>query len=657
EGVLYEGPIAVEDDCEFRFVARHTGYNDSPVGEFIFRISEYRLPKPVITPDYLQGVLTIKADLSDRLVADGLNIDIVGGEWTEYGTEWSIEIPREAMPESVHVYAVSHNPDLYDSESVVFQPEYYGQPKLIHDGYSLRPDPETDTDPETDMIEVTASTWPGLDGILSINSDMPVAIPALFEMTVRCVGNEKFPSTDKQFANTAYFDYQAEQNDMPTVGSLYPDALPDAFNFMSNDELLDVTELRIATEISTESLEFVTDNLSNLTELDLEVTGLTALSDGAFSRLKRLTVLTLPSALTESSAALDGAECLTTLRWKEPMRAIPNGVLSSAVNPNLLVWVANESQATGLNHNVIETASGAPRAKLLMITEGYPFSTTDAFTASEAIFSREFTQITPAPGEDQGSGWETIALPFDVTEITHESKGTLIPFAIYDGNRSPEAPKPFWLYEAHTDDTWREADAIRAGVPYIISMPNHKYYAEEFRLSGKVTFRGKEVEVTPQGCDGTSVKRPDGYEFYPVFMPLEDDMYDMALGIKALGINAGRDDTEDSMGNILLPGSAFVDAVKPLPMQAYMKSLNGERYMPVFGDDSLIGALLADESLIIETGNGTIRLFSGSDRTVAVFTTTGICIATVELHDAVPITIDNLTPGIYIVGGRKVIVN
>ena len=651
DGILYESPIAVEDDCTFRFIARRTAYNDSEENEYTFRISDYRLPEPSVTPDYLNGVLTVKADMETSTpIADGLSIELSDGEWNDYGTEWSIELPRQAMPERVRVCAVSDNPDLYTSNIVVIEPEYYTRPELKHDGYSL-------TASETGTVEIIASTWPKLDDMKGVQTaELNVAVPALFEVTVRRVGNEKFPSEDTQFANTAYFDYKAEENDVPTAGSLNPDALPVAFVFMSNDDnddLQTVTELCVATEISTESLEFVTANLSNLTYLDLDVTGLTVLPDGVFAPLSRLTTLTLPSALTESSAALEGADYLTTLRWNEPRRAIPQEVLLSAVNPNMLVWVSDETQAAGRTHNVVTTVgNGSPRARQLVVTEGYPFSTTDAFTAAQAEFSRSFTQITPAPGEGQGSGWETIALPFDVTEITHEEKGALIPFALYDGDRSLEAPKPFWLYEADTEDTWREATAISAGVPYIISMPNHKYYAEQFRLSGKVTFRGTDVEVTPQGSEGRPVKRPDGYEFYPVFMPLDDDMYNMALGM-----NAGRDDTVDNNGNVLLPGSAFVDDVKPQPMQAYMKTFGDERYLPVFGDGSSIGTLLADESLLVEAGNGTIRLFSGTDRTVAVFTTTGICMATVELRAAVPVTIDNLTPGIYIVAGHKVVVN
>ena len=54
--------------------------------------------------------------------------------------------------------------------------------------------------------------------------------------------------------------------------------------------------------------------------------------------------------------------------------------------------------------------------------------------------------------------------------------------------------KPFWLYELKETGFSRAAD-IKAYTPYIISMPNNPNYADDYILSGNVTFTATETYV------------------------------------------------------------------------------------------------------------------------------------------------------------------
>ena len=71
----------------------------------------------------------------------------------------------------------------------------------------------------------------------------------------------------------------------------------------------------------------------------------------------------------------------------------------------------------------------------------------------------------------------------------HEKQGLITPF----GNSA--STKHFWLRRLG-DSGLTQATAIEANVPYVISMPNDEVnYAEEFNLSGRVTFTAQEVTI------------------------------------------------------------------------------------------------------------------------------------------------------------------
>jgi hypothetical protein len=113
------------------------------------------------------------------------------------------------------------------------------------------------------------------------------------------------------------------------------------------------------------------------------------------------------------------------------------------------------------------------------------FYVPQAFTAERISYTRNFTQSTQV---GVSRGWESIALPFDVQTITHETKGTIAPFGNTASNRH------FWLRELGSNGL-QSATGIAANTPYVISMPNSSDYTDNNNLAGRVTFAAENTQV------------------------------------------------------------------------------------------------------------------------------------------------------------------
>ena len=203
----------------------------------------------------------------------------------------------------------------------------------------------------------------------------------------------------------------------------------------------------------------------------------------------------IPATVTQGdetwsvTGVADGAfdtPTITAITWNPPY-AIGSGAFGNLTNPNLLLYVKDAVYAPANVQNVI--ANG--RASKIVLTDaasGNDFDCPKAFTAEEISYTHHYSMTT---GIGECRGWETIALPFDVKQFTHETKGALIPFkAYYSGNPY----KPFWLYEL-TSSGFVEAAGIEANKPYIISMPNNNYYVEDYHMAGLITFSAENVTV------------------------------------------------------------------------------------------------------------------------------------------------------------------
>ncbi len=159
--------------------------------------------------------------------------------------------------------------------------------------------------------------------------------------------------------------------------------------------------------------------------------------------------------------------------------------LQGITNPNLLVYVNDASLAPQGVQNVV--INGLAREIVLTdVQDGNNnFYAPQAFVAERISYTRNFAQST---SKGTSRGWESIALPFDVQTIQHESKGVIAPF------NNSASNKHFWLRRL-TENGLQAATNIEANTPYIISMPNSEEYVADYNLNGRVTFSAQNIDV------------------------------------------------------------------------------------------------------------------------------------------------------------------
>lgn len=283
-------------------------------------------------------------------------------------------------------------------------------------------------------------------------------------------------------------------------------------------------------------------------------------------------VLTVPATVTQngktwtvtgiSNDALKDCKELAAVIWN------PSAAFTATVsNPNLLLYVKSDDYAPAAVKNVVVNGT-ANSITLTEAASGNNFYCPQAFTARSISFTHRYSMTT---GIGESRGWETLALPFDVQSITHETKGDITPFA---NRKSGDSNKPFWLYEL-TGSGFMEAASIKAYTPYIISMPNNPQYDSQWLLSGNVTFAASNVTVGKTEDMNTATYRER--TFVPNFVDrsLEERLY-------ALNVNNGYTTNESGMTE----GSKFVLNMRMVhPFEAYMTTAsNARQVIDVFED-------------------------------------------------------------------------
>jgi hypothetical protein len=128
-------------------------------------------------------------------------------------------------------------------------------------------------------------------------------------------------------------------------------------------------------------------------------------------------------------------------------------------------------------------------AETMSIDAAYAFYAPETFTAHEISYVRTFAN----GNNDDGKGWETIVLPFEVNSVKQGTKN------ISWFHSATDKRKHFWLMELTGADadvlTFDYATAFEANKPYIISVPGDKW-GDSWNLVNKaITFRGVNVEV------------------------------------------------------------------------------------------------------------------------------------------------------------------
>ena len=243
-------------------------------------------------------------------------------------------------------------------------------------------------------------------------------------------------------------------------------------------------------------------------------------------------------------------QSIAAIVW-DAENALTADMLSGINNPNLLVFVTEASKAPAGVQNVVINGV-AEEIILTDATGNNNFYCPQSFKAQSISYSRDFSQTTEL---EVCRGWETIALPFDVQNITHESHGALVPFA--GGNSGYH----FWLRQL-SENGLMSAAQIEANKPYLISMPNNSIYPSVYNQNGKVTFSASDVTV-PE-----TMPQSDSYAGVTLYATFQQ----VAQGSSVYALNVG-----EARGEYP-EGSVFEQNYRDIrPFQAYTTHTAGTR--------------------------------------------------------------------------------
>lgn len=231
---------------------------------------------------------------------------------------------------------------------------------------------------------------------------------------------------------------------------------------------------------------YVFYNCDKLTELVIP-SSVTSIGSYAFHNCNKITELVIPSSVTSiGDNFVSNCSALRALVWESSELDIPSnyGIGNCLLFVNTdQIGIDNIDSWKGIVINGL--AEGT-----IDVDSSSEFMNVKEFTAHKLTYSRYFGGETRPGGS---SGWNTIVLPFTPDSIYHETKGQIAPFG-----SGIEGAKPFWLREL-TSEGFVDVTKIEPNKPYIIAMPNHSDYLEEYRLSGNITFiaRDSVLRVTP----------------------------------------------------------------------------------------------------------------------------------------------------------------
>lgn len=595
---LYDSPLALTDDCTVKFIASREHFDDSEPGEYVFVKADHQRNKPTITPYFHDRKVTVSSRENATIVVT------IDGETEEHDNSCDFDV--NPTMKNISAIIIGDNNDIcYDSEPESLDLVFHLTPEISYDGHEI-------------IVSVNPNdpSKQNAERIITYNDETvtneTIPTDSFGSVTARVESDNAFrsevASLEIDFFNTG-----------TTAGARKGHRLAEAFNWNNED---DFTELTIVGDMNREDFDFLA-SLSKLTTLSLR-----------------------PDSMAEESYANAlNMPLLTTVEWGRDSE-MPADIFGTSTNPNLLLWVDDESLAPATVRNVVTTDG---TAESITLDAGFPFNPHMPVAAKHIEFRKKFNQPTEI---DVCRGWETIILPFTPESIRHEEKGEIVPYERWNeeydrGDYGDEGPKPFWIYEATPDD-WIAARDIEAYVPYIISMPNNPEYIHAYNLAGQIIFAADDAilgdyDNNPGPWQAEWI---DGLIFEGSFMPFEGEYRSL------------NNEWEEADGEIL-PGSYFLPDGVTLPFEACLRGGNPSQKLPLFPGGSGISLPTLDfqSGISVEAiGQGAIRLTSTRNCTADIYTTTGMRMRSVKLNAGESVTINDLAPGIYLVARHKIMI-
>lgn len=490
-------------------------------------------------------------------------------------------------------------------------------PTLSYDGRYVT---ATCADNDVDMYYSTGDDEP------SSHYDGPIAVHDLGK--VRVLAEKSFASDSEIAEYTVEYLYDGDTLKLSKAGMM-----ADAIKWCGNDK---VEKMTVVGPISSTEFETIR-SLSNLKFLNLEAANSDSplvIPDNAFANTNLVSFVAPTTLASVGSGIFSGCSQLAAVCWDNTDKPLPSDALNGVDNPNLLLYISNTATAPEGIRNVIR--GGSAEKIYLSDAEGNNnFYCPVEFTADSIFYTRNFKQKTEV---GVSCGWETIVLPFDVQQFSHEKfEGayyTMVPFAAYNGW---DNQRPFWLYRLENNNI-SPAYNIEANVPYLICMPNADDYGDQYNLNGNVTFIGVGTTIpvsTPH------IMTQNDVSFAPTYQRIEksEDVFTLNVNEEYKGYPAG---------------SLFVSNFREVrPFEAYsvhpsQAKAAGARMITV---SSLIGGG-DDTTGIIDMMLKKNESKADTDAVIKVYSLSG---ALVKQGRADEVT-KSLPKGIYIANGKKFVV-
>jgi len=327
------------------------------------------------------------------------------------------------------------------------------------------------------------------------------------------------------------------------------------------------------------------------------------------------------SVIGIETGAFNNSSELAAIIWNPEVK-----LTEIANNPNLLLYVKSKDYAPSAVNNVI-VGNKAEKIVLTDAAAGNNFYCPQEFTADKITYEHNYSMKT---GVNTCQGWETIALPFDVSVVYNDLGTELVPYSLW---KLGDNKRPFWLYSLN-DNGWGAESAIKADTPYIISMPNNDNYDATYNLSGNIVFSASNVKV--QASDNLTSRKYGNRELVPNYQNKENNTEIFALNVNNLWDKYTETDP--------LEGSTFIRNLRQVrPFEAYMtiQGKNTTRSISIFGDDDVTG--IVNLPMINNGKNGNIKVYTLSGVLVKQGTDESVT--------------EGLPKGIYIINNKKVVID
>lgn len=503
----YKGTIRLMHNGLVKAYAAKEGLLNSETVSY--RVDWFQTEMPSFS--YADGLLSISCGTA------GSTIYYVLGEGTPSRSSEIYTQPIELIDNrSVKAFAVADG--FKDSEISMYNPNMFSceMPQLAYDGRAITISTET---PGANIYYTTDGTNPTEQSNRYTGATILNGVCTVRAIVIKKNMNNSAVST---LTLPAYYN----------GGNVYvetPGKMSEAFTWcggMPKKESLTVCGKLNATDIA------LIKNSPSVKFLNLADVTIDELQDEALADMNLVSVAFPSARFNIGKRLLVGCNELAAIEWNSTNK-VPEDILGDVSLPNALLYVKNANYASSVFGNVV--VGNSAENITLQDSKSSNFYCPREFTARKISYTHNYAQKTVS---GKCTGWETIALPFSPTSITHTKNGQMAPFAANDATK-----KPFWLCEL-TESGFDNSDAIVANTPYIIAMPNNEHYADEYILSGDVTFEGSNVKVLASselnyGSKGDKT-------FAPSFMNTDKD--------ECMTLNVGETYEGHAMGSMFVQG-------------------------------------------------------------------------------------------------------